>query len=97
MAVNHTSPAMRQELVRIDDQTPTRGGGAGGFNATGQGGIRPIPGDIIRTRRRMDDRTGALNIWLTAHGFLKGVAVNAATAKLSTVRGKSAPFTAFGK
>ena len=79
---------------------PTRGGGAGGFNpATGQGGIRPIPGDIIQNQTT-DGRTeaGALNIWLTPHGFLKGAAANAATAKTSTVRGKRVlSFTAFGK
>ena len=41
---------------------------------------------------------GALNIWLTPHGFLKGAAANAATAKTSTVRGKKVvSFTAFGK
>jgi glyoxylase-like metal-dependent hydrolase (beta-lactamase superfamily II) len=90
MSVNYAMPAMRQELVRIDDQLPTRGGGAGGFNpATGQGSIRPIPGDIIQNQTT-DGRTevGALNVWLTPHGFLKGAAANAATATSSTVRGK---------
>lgn len=90
MSVNYAAPAMRQELVRIDDQRPTRGGGAGGFNpATGQGGIRPIPGDIIQNQT-IDGRTdaGALTVWLTPHGFLKGAAANVATAVVSTVRGK---------
>ena len=90
MSVNYAEPAMRQELVRIDDQRPTRGGGAGGFNpATGQGGIRPIPGDIIQNQTT-DGRTevGALNVWLTPHGFLKGATANVATATASTVRGK---------
>ena len=100
MSVNYTVPVMRQELVRIDDQRPTRGGGAGPYNpATEQGGIRPIPGDIVQTQTT-DGRTetGALNIWLTPHGFLKGAGANAATAKMSTVRGKRAvAFTAFGK
>src|SRR5439155_8267978 len=46
--VNYTVPVMRQEIIRIDDEYPPRGGGAGGFNPqTGQGGIRPVPGDII--------------------------------------------------
>ena len=37
LLVNYTVPAMRQELVRIDDQSPPRGGGAGPFvAATGQ-------------------------------------------------------------
>ena len=100
MSVNFSVPIMRQELIRIDDAIPTRGGGAGGFNpATGQGGIRPIPGDIIQNQTT-DGRTeaGALNVWLTPHGFLKGAAANAATAKTSTVRGKRViSFTAFGK
>lgn len=89
MSVNYGPPAMRQELVRVDNQQPTRGGGAGGFNpATGQGGIRPIPGDIIQNQT-VDGRTeaGALGIWLTPHGFLKGAAANSATATTSTVRG----------
>jgi hypothetical protein len=100
MSVNYTAPAMRQELVRIDDQKPPRGGGAGGYNpVTFQGSIRPIPGDIIQNQNT-DGRTevGALNIWLTPHGFLKGAAANAASAKASTVRGKkTVSFNAFGK
>src|SRR5690242_15144770 len=49
--VNYGIPAMRQEIVRIDNERPPRGGGAGGFNpATGQGGIRPVPGDIIQNQ-----------------------------------------------
>jgi len=98
--INYTVPAMRQELVRIDDMNPPRGGGAGGYNpATGQGGIRPIPGDIIQNTN-VDGRTevGAVNLWLTPHGFLKGAAANAATAKVSTSRGKKiVSFTAFNK
>src|ERR1700681_363565 len=76
--VNYSVPAMRQEIIRIDNEFPPRGGGAGGFNrATGQGGIRPVPGDIIQNQN-IDGRTevGALNIWLTPHGFLKGAAAN---------------------
>ena len=99
MSVNYAVPAMRQELVRIDDQRPTRGGGAGGFNpATGQGSIRPIPGDIIQNQTT-DGRTevGALNVWLTPHGFLKGAAANAATATSSTVRGKRVVSFVVGK
>ena len=44
ISIDYSVPAMRQELVRIDDAKPPRGGGAGGYNpATFQGGIRPIP------------------------------------------------------
>ena len=100
MSINYTAPAMRQEIVRVDSERPTRGGGAGPFTpATGQGGIRPIPGDIIQNQNT-DGRTevGALNIWLTPHGFLKGAAANAATAKVSIARGKkTVSFTAFNK
>src|ERR1051326_3075021 len=96
--VNYTGPAMRQEIVRIDNERPPRGGGAGGFNpATGQGGVRPVPGDIIQNQN-IDGRTevGALNIWLTPHGFLKAAANGA---KISGARGKTklVSFTAFGK
>src|SRR5438309_5899962 len=98
--VNYAVPAMRQEIVRVDNERPARGGGAGGFNpATGQGGIRPVPGDIIQNQNT-DGRTevGALNLWLTPHGFLKGAASNAARAKASMSRGKTViTFTAFGK
>src|SRR5215471_4908828 len=97
--VNYTLPVMRQEIVRIDNERPPRGGGAGGFNpATGQGGIRPVPGDILQNQNT-DGRTevGALNIWLTPYGFLKGAAANGA--KISGTRGKNklVSFTAFGK
>src|SRR5687768_9458229 len=99
-SVNYSAPAMRQEVVRIDNESPPRGGGAGPFNpATGQGGIRPIPGDIIQNQT-IDGRSevGALTLWLTPHGFLKGAAANAATARTSTSRGKKiVSFTAFDK
>ena len=49
MSIDYSVPAMRQELVRIDDAKVPRGGGAGGYNPqTFQGGIRPIAGDIIQ-------------------------------------------------
>jgi hypothetical protein len=58
MSVNYTVPAMRQELVRIDDEKPPRGGGAGGYNPTTfQGAIRPC-WRHLRTRS-MDGRKWA--------------------------------------
>jgi len=72
--INYTVPVMRQELVRVDNEYPPRGGGAGPFNPnTGQGGIRPVPGYIVQNLN-IDGRTeaGAMNLWLTPHGFLKG-------------------------
>jgi len=100
MSIDYSVPAMRQELVRIDDAKVPRGGGAGGYNPqTFQGGIRPIPGDIIQNNT-INGRAqgGAIAFWLTPHGFLKGAAANAATAKASTVKGKrTITFTAFDK
>ena len=99
MSVNYATPIMRQELVRIDDEKPPRGGGVGGYNpVTFQGGIRPAPGPIAETQNT-DGRTevGAVRVWLTPHGFLKGATANLATAKVSAVRGKQVvSFTAFG-
>src|SRR5947207_2011510 len=72
MSIDYATPAMRQELVRIDDARPPRGGGAGGYNPTTfQGGIRPIPGDVIQNQT-IDARAqnGAIAFWLTPHGFL---------------------------
>lgn len=89
MAINYTVPAMRQEVVRVDDERPTRGGGAGGYNpATYQGGIRPIPGDIVQNQLT-DGRTeaGAVSVWLTPHGFLKGAAAHLAGARATGARG----------
>jgi glyoxylase-like metal-dependent hydrolase (beta-lactamase superfamily II) len=102
-AINYDAPAMREELTRIDDEKPPRGGGAGGYvPATGQGGIRPIPfGPQTQTTVR-DARTdvGLLQIWLTPHGFLQAAAANYPTARASSVRGRPAQtvsFTALGK
>src|SRR2546423_14224524 len=48
MSIDYSLPAMRQELVRIDDARPPRGGGAGGHNPpTVPGGIRPGPGGLL--------------------------------------------------
>jgi glyoxylase-like metal-dependent hydrolase (beta-lactamase superfamily II) len=100
MSIDYSVPAMRQELVRIDDAKPPRGGGAGGYNPTTfQGGIRPVPGDMIQNQT-FDGRqqAGAIAFWLTPHGFLKGAAANLASAKAAVVRGKrTVTFTAFGK
>jgi glyoxylase-like metal-dependent hydrolase (beta-lactamase superfamily II) len=100
MSIDYSVPAMRQELVRIDDAKVPRGGGAGGYNPqTFQGGIRPIPGDIVQNNTiNGRQQAGAIAFWLTPHGFLKGAAANAATAKASTVKGKrTITFTAFDK
>jgi len=100
MSIDYSLPVMRQELIRIDDARPPRGGGAGGYNPqTFQGGIRPIPGDIIQnTTIDARQQNGAIQFWLTPHGFLKGAVANAGTLKTATARGKKTlTFTAFGK
>ena len=77
-SVDYAASAMREETIRRDVESPPRGGGAGPFNpATGQGGMRPIPGDVMQTLVR-DGRTeaGRLQIWMTPHGFLKAAAGN---------------------
>jgi glyoxylase-like metal-dependent hydrolase (beta-lactamase superfamily II) len=72
-SVNYATPAMREETVRRDVDFPPRGGGAGPFNpATGQGGMRPIPGEVIQNVVR-DGRNdaGLVQVALTPHGFLR--------------------------
>ena len=102
-AINYEAPAMREELVRIDDENPPRGGGAGGYvPATGQGGIRPIPfGPQTQTAMRdARNEVGLLQIWLTPHGFLKAAAAGNPTLRTTTVRGRpshAVSFTALGK
>jgi glyoxylase-like metal-dependent hydrolase (beta-lactamase superfamily II) len=86
-SVNYMPPVMREETVRRDVDFPPRGGGAGPFNPkTGQGGMRPIPGDVIQTVVR-NGRTdaGLLQIWMTPHGFLKGAIANKAKVKGRTI------------
>src|SRR5690349_18697861 len=100
MLVNYTAPAMRQALVRIDDEKPPRGGGVGGYNPTTfQGGIRPAPGDMVENQSTDGHaEVGAVRMWLTPQGFLKGAAANEATAKTASEHGKKVvTFTAFGR
>jgi glyoxylase-like metal-dependent hydrolase (beta-lactamase superfamily II) len=79
-SVNYAIPAMREETVRRDVDFPPRGGGAGPFiAATGQGGMRPIPGEVIQNVVR-DGRSdaGLVQVALTPHGFLKVAGSNKA-------------------
>ena len=78
--VNYAAPAMREETVRRDVDFPPRGGGAGPFNpATGQGGMRPIPGEVIQNVVRDGRNDGGLvQVVLTPHGFLKVAGSNKA-------------------
>ena len=99
--INYTVPVMREQTVRIDDENPARGGGAGPYvPETQQGGIRPIPFGPQTANAVRDGRTenGALQIWLTPHGFLKGAAANTATVRAGTQRGQRVvSFRAFDK
>jgi hypothetical protein len=82
LQINYDASVMREQVTRIDDEKSPAGGGAGGYNPeTGQGGIRPIPfGPNVNTAvRNGQTPDGALQIWLTPHGFLKGAAANAAS------------------
>ena len=94
-AVNYNGPALREELVRTEVESPPHGGGAGGFNpATGQGGMRPLLGEQTQIRQattRTD--SGRLQIWMTPHGFLKAAALNNAIATMASGR-KTVSFTA---
>jgi glyoxylase-like metal-dependent hydrolase (beta-lactamase superfamily II) len=86
-SVNYAAPVMREETIRRDVDFPPRGGGAGPFNpATGQGGMRPIPGAVIQNvvRNGRND-AGLVQIWLTPHGFLKGAVANKAKVRGRTI------------
>jgi glyoxylase-like metal-dependent hydrolase (beta-lactamase superfamily II) len=90
-SIDYSVPAMREETVRRDVEPLPRGGGAGPFNAaTGQGGMRPIPGDVIQTLTR-DGRTegGQIHIWMTPHGFLKAAASRLALVTPMRVGGRT--------
>lgn len=99
--INYSVPVMREQTVRIDDAKPPRGGGAGPYvPETQQGGIRPIPFGPQTANAVRDGRTenGALQIWLTPHGFLKGAAANSATVRAGTQRGRrDVSFRAFDR
>ena len=96
-SVDYTTPAMREETVRRDVERPPRGGGAGPFNpATGQGGMRPIPGDVVQSLVR-DGRTeaGLVQIWMTPHGFLKVAATKRMLAKPVQMDGRTLQAVSF--
>ena len=96
-SVDYTTPAMREETVRRDVERPPRGGGAGPFNpATGQGGMRPIPGDVVQSLVR-DGRTeaGLVQIWMTPHGFLKAAATKSVLAKPVQMDGRTLQVVSF--
>ena len=92
-SINYVTPAMREELARIDDEKPPRGGGAGPYNpATSQGGIRPIPFGEQQQVRQLTARTepGLIQIWMmTPHGFLKAAAARNARGASATIRGRT--------
>jgi glyoxylase-like metal-dependent hydrolase (beta-lactamase superfamily II) len=97
-AINFAGPVMREETVRIDDENPPRGGGAGPYvAATQQGGIRPIPFGPQSATAVRDGRTenGAVQIWMTPHGFLKGAAAAANATVRAAPGGRGAQVVSF--
>ena len=92
-------PVMREELTRVDDENPPRGGGAGPFvAATGQGGIRPIPFGPQTQGRQLTGRTsvGFVQITLmTPQGFLKAAALSNATTSSVTRGGRKIQAVSF--
>jgi glyoxylase-like metal-dependent hydrolase (beta-lactamase superfamily II) len=89
-AVDYAARAMREESTRRDVENPPRGGGAGPFNpATGQGGMRPIPGDVRQTVIR-NGRSDAdlVQIWMTPHGLVKAAAANGGVVRTSRTGGR---------
>ena len=96
-SVDYATSTMREETVRRDVERPPRGGGAGPFNpATGQGGMRPIPGDVVQSLVR-DGRTeaGLVQIWMTPHGFLKAAATKSVLAKPVQMDGRTLQAVSF--
>jgi glyoxylase-like metal-dependent hydrolase (beta-lactamase superfamily II) len=96
-AVNYDALAAREELTYVDDSNPPVGGGAGPFiAATGQGGIRPIPGEVRQNQLR-DGRSeaGLLQMVMTPQGFLKLAAANNASTRVIDVRGRKVQTIAF--
>jgi hypothetical protein len=84
--IDYTAPAMREETVRRDVDLPATGGGAVPFiAATGQGGMRPIPGDVIQNVVEWTQRRRLVQICMTPHGFLKG-AMRLTTSHQAAVR-----------
>jgi len=94
-------PVMREELTRVDDERPPRGGGAGPYiAATGQGGIRPIPFGPQTQVRQLTGRTdaGAVQIALmTPHGFLKAATATRPTATSVTRGGRKIHTVSFAR
>jgi glyoxylase-like metal-dependent hydrolase (beta-lactamase superfamily II) len=91
-AINYERQVAREEIVRVDDANPPRGGGAGPYNpATHQGGIRPIPfGPQTQTRQATGSTdAGVLQLWMmTPHGFLQSAVANTAAVRTQNVRGR---------
>jgi glyoxylase-like metal-dependent hydrolase (beta-lactamase superfamily II) len=96
--INFGTQMMREEFVRVDDEKPPRGGGAGPYvPETQQGGIRPIPFGPQTTRALRDGRTenGGVQLLLTPFGFLKGAAASNATVRAGRNGAQLVSFTAF--
>lgn len=99
--VDYANKSAREELTRIQNTPPSKGGGApfggeqkqvnivSGMYAWNQPGAQPQPQPAAADERQ-------LQIWLTPHGFLKGALEEKATMKKAK-GGTQVTFTALGK
>jgi glyoxylase-like metal-dependent hydrolase (beta-lactamase superfamily II) len=94
-------PVMREELTRVDDENPPRGGGAGPYiTATGQGSIRPIPFGPQTQVRQLTGRTDAGSVQIalmTPHGFLKAATATRPTVTSVTRGGRTIHTVSFAR
>jgi glyoxylase-like metal-dependent hydrolase (beta-lactamase superfamily II) len=98
---DYAGKSAREELTRVQDTPPSKGGGApfggeqkqvnivSGNYAWNQPGAQPIPQPGAAAERQ-------LNIWLTPYGFVKAALENHATMKKAK-GGTQVTFTALGK
>jgi len=112
MAIDFTTPAMRDDRRRQQLENPPLGGGvqplvgerrqtwllsgAYAWDMVGENAVPPVPERDYRSA--IDGRLA--QIWLTPHGFVKAAAANGATARTETIRGAKktiVSFTAPGK
>jgi glyoxylase-like metal-dependent hydrolase (beta-lactamase superfamily II) len=83
VAVDYETPALRQEVIRLQGERPPRGG-------LGQ----PIAGEArsVQTTTPASPPERALQLWLTPHGIIK-----AATANAARVNGRTLEFSIDGQ
>jgi glyoxylase-like metal-dependent hydrolase (beta-lactamase superfamily II) len=95
--VDYAAVAIREDTVRRDVERPPRGGGAGPFTpSTGQGGMRPIPGDVVQTLvSSPSGEAGLIQVWMTPHGFLKAASTKSVQVMPVRVDGRALQAVSF--